>query len=664
MVELIAFVMNNTLVRIAFIVLLFGLGSVSTVTGQTQILTSPDGRIEIHLSIDNRISWSLSLDNLVVIENANISMTMNNERRLGLSPKLKSTKTLSKEALIEPQIPHKDAKIISKFNELNLQFKGNFALIFRAYNDGVAYRFVDHSKKTTEVFSEELGLDFPEGSKSYFPQEASMYSHNERIYVHKALSEFKNGDFCSLPVLFESGSAKVLITEAALLDYPGMFLQFQDDHSLEGIHPQYVLKAVANENNSPDRNQILEQEAPYIAKVTGNRAYPWRVFMVANEDKTFVESNLLTELSEPTKIIDASWIKPGKVAWDWYNANNIYGVDFKAGINTDTYKYYIDFASENGIEYVILDEGWTKSTTEILEANSDLNLQELISYGKEKNVGIILWVLWKPLAENRDKILSLYSSWGAKGIKVDFMQRSDQTMVKSYEEIAETAAGYKLMVDYHGAFKPAGIEYVWPNLINYEGVKGNENNKWSSDISPEHNLTIPFIRMAAGPMDFTPGAMANAHLKNYAISFDRPMGLGTRCHQLAMYVVYEAPLQMLCDSPSRYKKEKESVDFITQIPTTWDETKVLEAAISDFVIVARRKGNTWYVGGMTDDTPRKFDIKLEFLELGDHQMEFFKDGMNASKYAEDYKREIIDVNRNSTIPIDMVSGGGWVAIIK
>lgn len=656
--------MKNKSIKISIIFLLFSLGFTPLLLGQTQKLNSPDGKIEMDLSLSDHISWSLSIEDKIIIENTVISLNMSDKRSLGVNPKLKASEIVSKEMSIKPQIPHKNSEILSKYNELTLEFKGNFALIFRAYNDGLAYRFIDHVKKSKEVLFEEMSINFPEGTQSYFPQEESMYSHNERIYMHKPLDEFKDGDFCSLPVLFESGDAKVLITEAALLDYPGMFLQFGAHQDLKAMHPKYVLKAVANENNAPDRNQILEEEAPYIAKVSGARAYPWRVFMVANEDKTLIESNLLTELSEPSKIKDVSWIKPGKVAWDWYNANNIYNVDFKAGLNTETYEYFIDFASENGIEYVILDEGWTKSTTEILESNPEIDLEELISYGKEKNVEIILWVLWKPLAENRDKILSLYSSWGAKGIKVDFMQRSDQAMVKSYEEIAETAAKYKLLVDYHGAFKPAGIEKVWPNLINYEGVKGNENNKWSRDINPEHNLTIPFIRMAAGPMDFTPGAMANAHSKNYAISFDRPMGMGTRCHQLAMYVVYEAPLQMLCESPSRYKQEKESVDFMTRVPTTWDETKVLEAEIADYVVVARRKAKTWYLGGMTDDTARDFDIKLDFLSPGPHQMELFKDGINAEMHAEDYKREIIDVDQNSIIPVSMVSEGGWVAIIK
>jgi alpha-glucosidase len=299
-----------------------------------------------------------------------------------------------------------------------------------------------------------------------------------------------------------------------------------------------------------------------------------------------------------------------------------------------------------------------------MESNPDLDVTGLIQYASSKNVGVILWVLWKPLHENMEDILSLYSSWGAAGVKVDFMQRNDQAMVRSYENIAETAAKYKLLVDYHGAFKPAGIERVWPNIINYEGVKGNEHNKWSADINPEHNVTIPFIRMAAGPMDFTPGAMVNKHSKNFMGSFFRPMSLGTRSHQLAMYVVYEAPLQMLCESPSRYRKEQESVDFITSIPTTWDETVVLEAAVSDYLVIARRKEDNWYVGAMTDDNPRDFEIRLDFLPEGEYELVLFRDGANAKNYAEDYKREVTRVSQNSSISISMVSGGGWVGRLR
>ena len=651
----------SSIKSIAFFIFLFVFNV--SLLAQIDPVTSPDKRISLQVSTEDQISWTVTLDNLTVIESATISMTMDKDRMLGMRPVIKKVKVTAREELFEPQIPHRDARIESKFNEMTLDFKGGYQLIFRVFNDGVAYRFRDTSKQTTAVYGEELSIKFPEGATTFFPQEESMYSHNERIYLHKPIAELGQGDFCSLPVLFENKTSKVLFTEASLHDYPGMFLRNTGKGILQGDFPKYVLKAVANEAQSPDRNQILEEEADYIAKVSGARDYPWRVFIIGNNDKVFLESNLVTQLSGRSKIEDASWIKPGKVAWDWYNANNIYGVDFEAGINTKTYKYYIDFAADNGIEYVILDEGWTKSTTEILEANPDIDIKGLIAYANDKGVEIILWVLWKPLDENTDEILELYASWGVKGIKVDFMQRSDQYMVRSYETIASKAAKLQLMVDYHGAFKPAGIERVWPNVINYEGVKGNENNKWSADISPEHNVTIPFIRMAAGPMDFTPGAMENAHAENYNISFTRPMALGTRCHQLAMYVVYEAPLQMLCESPTIYKREQESVDFMTSIPTTWDETKVLEAKVADYVLVARRNGENWYLGGMTDDTPRDFNIKLDFLKAGSYTMEIMKDGLNAEHHAQDYKREIVEVTKDSVIPIHMVSGGGWAAKI-
>jgi alpha-glucosidase len=359
-----------------------------------------------------------------------------------------------------------------------------------------------------------------------------------------------------------------------------MFVRGNGTTTMDAIFPKYILEAV-DSKKSPDRNQTITKEADYIAKVSGNRAYPWRVFIISDDDRTFVESNLTFQLSKPRVVKNTTWIRPGKVAWDWYNANNIYGVNFKSGLNTFTYKYYIDFAAAKRIEYVILDEGWTKSTTEILDFNPDIDVPELIRYGKENGVELILWVLWKPLDANLAQILETYKSWGVKGIKVDFMQRNDQYMVSSYERIAKECARLELIVNFHGAFKPSGLRRTYPNVLNYEGVMGSENNKWSKKITPKHNLTIPFIRMASGPMDYTPGVMNNRQETNYAISWERPMSQGTRAHQVAMYVVYEAPLQMLCESPSRYYEEYETLDFIVQIPTTWDETIVLHGSIGD-----------------------------------------------------------------------------------
>nr|WP_315156144.1 glycoside hydrolase family 97 protein [uncultured Flavobacterium sp.] len=625
-------------------------------------LKSPDGRIEIKVINSNEISWSASLNGNLIIENAEAGMDFSANTDFGSNPKVKKHTIKSVSENIHAIIPHKDAQIKDEYTELSITYQGNYKLIFRAYNDGVAYQFIDEAKVKRNVISEKVSFTFPKGSRSLFPQEESMYSHNERLYLEKSLSDIASKDFCSLPVLFTTDKAKVLFTETALHDYPGLFLKGNGNTTLDAQFPKYVLEAVDKNGNS-DRVQTIAKEADYIAKASGERAYPWRVFMISDDDRTFIESNLTYQLAKPNVIKNTDWIKPGKVAWDWYNANNIFGVDFKAGVNTETYKYFIDFASKNKIEYVILDEGWTKSTTQILDFNPAMDVKELIRYGKEKGVGIILWVLWKPLDANLLQILETYKSWGAKGIKIDYMQRNDQYMVNSYEQIARECAKLELLVDFHGAFKPSGLERMYPNVLNYEGVRGNENNKWSDEITPEHTVTIPFIRMAAGPMDFTPGSMVNKEPKNFAISFERPMSLGTRAHQVAMYVVYEAPLQMMCESPSIYYKEQETVDFITQIPTVWDETKVLHGSVGNYIVVARKKADKWFIGGMTDADARELPIDLSFLGDGTFSMEVFADGINTGTFAEDYKKEVLEVNKNSKVTAKMASGGGWSAII-
>ncbi|MBJ2176466.1 glycoside hydrolase family 97 protein [Aureibaculum sp. A20] len=624
---------------------------------------SPDTRIKLTVTIADDISWTTSLDENVIIKNSKAGMVFSSQPDFGAKPKVKNHIIKSFSSIIYPTVPHKDAEIKDEYVELEIKFQKKYQLNFRVYNDGVAYQFTDNKKRERNILSEQITLNFPEGSKSFFPKEESMYSHNERSYLDKSLTDIAADEFCSLPVVFATDNAKVLFTETALHDYPGMFVRGNGNTTMDAIFPKYVLEAVDSEE-SPDRNQTIKKKADFIAKTSGKRTYPWRVFMISDDDRTFIESNLTYQLSQPSVIKNTSWIKPGKVAWDWYNANNIYGVDFKSGLNTATYKYYIDFASANEIEYVILDEGWTKSTTEILDFNADIDVPELFKYAKDKHVDLILWVLWKPLDENLTEILETYKSWGAKGIKVDFMQRNDQYMVNSYEQIAKECARLELLVDFHGAFKPSGLRRKYPNVLNYEGVKGSENNKWSKDITPEHNVTIPFIRMAAGPMDYTPGVMNNRQEINFSISFDRPMSLGTRAHQVAMYTVYEAPLQMLCESPSRYYKEQETVDFILQIPTTWDETIVLQGKIGDYIALARRKGDQWYVGAMTDWTPRTLELDLSFLKEGKFTMEIYKDGINADRFAEDYTLQQLEVQKSSKVSVHMAAGGGWSAIIS
>ena len=639
-------------------------------------LNSPNQKINIQINIVDQLSMSVFFKEKKIIEKTPISINLSDGRTFGLFPKLKKSKKKKVNDITQITIPNKDKVVYDKYNELILSFSKDYQVIFRAYNEGFAYRFIDFDKKPKKIIGEKMDLSLPEKSTTYFPWENSMYSNNERLYNNTDVSKLKKGDFCSLPVIFETNGVKLLFTETAVLDYPIMYLEKKAKNTFAAKIPKYVLEAIPNYNWQPDRNQIITREADYIAKISGGKTFPWRLFIISDEDATFVESNLVAQLSGKSKIKDPSWIKPGKVAWDWWNANNITGVDFKSGINQHTYKYYIDFAADNGLEYVILDEGWTKSTTEIYESNPYINIEELIAYSKRKNVGIILWVLWKPLDEDTDGLLKLYSRWGAKGIKVDFMQRGDQYMVNSYERIASVAAKYKLLVDYHGAFKPSGIERVWPNLLTYEGVMGNEQVKWEVrhfpysntpfPIDPEHNLTIPFIRMAAGPMDFTPGAMNNINKpQNMKANFNKPMTLGTRAHQVAMYTVFESPIQMLCDSPSVYRKEQETVDFIKQIPTIWDQTKVLKAAITDYLVVVRKKNEKWYLGAMTDNTKRNFNVKLSFLNPNTrYKIQIFKDGKNTDKNAMDYKFETVELDSQATINIPLARGGGFSAIFE
>lgn len=623
-------------------------------------INSPDKNLKLKVHIGNEVGFSVFLNDKEIITNSTMTLEIAGYDTFGKSPRVKKNRIENENRVLHPVVALKRKSIKDNFQELTLDFRDNYSLVFRAYNDGVAYRFVSNINKEVLVNNESFTLNFAGDTETLFPKEDSMISHNERLFLPTKLDTLNTNTFCSLPILAKVNGVNVLFTETDLTDYPGMFLFGTEGNSLTAGFPHHVKEAKPAERGG-DRNQILTYD-DYLAKIKGRRNFPWRVMIITNDDKQLLESTLVYQLSASTKLQDTDWIKPGKVAWDWYNANNIYGVDFKSGINTQTYKYYIDFASKYGLEYIILDEGWSKSTTKIDEPNPDIDIKELVEYGNQKNVGVILWTLWGPLDHNFE-ILDRYESWGIKGIKVDFMQRSDQYMVDYLERLAAAAAKRHLLVDYHGTYKPSGLERMYPNVINFEGVKGNENNKWSHEITPEHTVTIPFTRMVTGPMDFTPGAMANAHLINHNISFDRPMALGTRCHQIAMYVVYESPLQMLCDSPSAYYKEPETTGFIAKIPSVWDETKVLDARVGDYVLIARKKDDVWYVGAMTDDTSRELTLDLSFLDSGQYEMEVMEDGINADRFAQDYVHEKLDVSSGDRQKIKLASGGGWAAII-
>lgn len=624
-------------------------------------LSSPNGRIQVKIQTGERITYDVLVNGKLILNSATLSIDIE-QTRLGVNAVLKSTRTNSIDREIQSAVPQKAAKIHEAYNELRLEMEGNYTIVFRAYDEGIAYRFeTSLPQREVKVFNEGATFNFNGDYSVYYPKEDSFFSHNEREFLYLTMKDIPATSIASLPAVVDTkNGVKIIVGESDVDDYPGLWLHGNSNNSLSATFPPFPLK----EEPKNDRDVRVTQTADYIATTNGTRTFPWRILGIAEKDADLITNQLVYLLAKPSQIQDTSWIKPGKVAWDWYNANNIYGVDFKSGINTKTYKYYIDFASKYGIEYVILDEGWYKLGN-VLEVVPEMNIEELVAYGRQKKVGIILWVVWKSLNEQLEPALTLYEKWGVKGLKVDFMQRDDQPVMNFYQKVCREAAKRKMLVDFHGAIRPATMTRTWPNLVSTEGVRGLEQTKWSKFANPEHNVTIPFTRMFLGPMDYTPGAMVNSGAeKNFLAIFERPMSLGTRAHQLAMYVVYESPLQMLADSPSRYLQEPEIMEFLGPMPTVWDETRVIDAKIGDFVVIARRHGTRWYVGAMTDWTARELEIDLSFLPAGSFQMTTYQDGPNVTRLGNDYQKATSVVTNASKLKVHLASGGGWAALIN
>jgi len=621
-------------------------------------LRSPDKKIEVRIRAGNRMQYDVLMNGKTLLQDSTMSIRID-QTTLGRDVKVKSAKERSADRMLDPPVRQKFARIREHYNELRLDTEDGLAVVFRAYNEGVAYRLETAlAKAQVKVYSEEAVFQFAADHTVFYPEEESFFSHNERSYLPRKMSAIAGATLGSMPAVVDAGGVKVAIAESDVEDYPGLWLRGTSGNALTAAFPPYPLKEALER----DRDFKVTQAADYIAVTKGTRTFPWRLMGIAEKDGDLITNPLVWLLAKPSQVPDTSWIKPGKVAWDWWNANNVYGVDFKSGVNTQTYKYYIDFAAKYGLEYIVLDEGWYKLGN-VLSVVPEINIEELMAYGKQKNVGIILWVVWKTLADQQQPALDQFAKWGAKGIKVDFMQRDDQLLINFYHDLARETAKRKMLLDFHGAVRPATMTRTWPNLISTEGVKGMEWSKWSADSNPAHNVALPFTRMFLGPMDYTPGAMLNATKAGFAQVFDRPMAMGTRCHQLAMYVVFESPLQMLADSPSNYLREPEAMEFLSAVPSVWDETRVLDAKIAEYVVVARRKGRDWYIGAMTNWTPRDLEIDLSFLGEGSFRMETYQDGVNANRMASDYKLVKSAVKKDAKMKLHLAEGGGWAARI-
>jgi alpha-glucosidase len=633
-------------------------------------LVSPNGKIEITVALSDKITWTITHEKETVLSASPMSLTLNKGEILGKNPTLLNSKKESIRSSFETPF-YKKKTVDDNYNQLLLNFKGDFSIEYRAFDEGVAYRFITKKKTAITVKSEEAVLNFDQDYATLMPYVRDLrnpkdpyISSFEAHYENKKISEFAKDTLAFLPFLVDlKNHKKAVFLEANLQDYPGMFVTNNNVNTgFEARFPKYPLQEMNGGFNY--LNKLISQRADYLVTTKGTRNFPWRIVVISEKDADLANNDMVQRLSEPSKTKDISWIKPGKVAWDWWNDWNIYNVNFQAGINTETYKYYIDFASKNKVDYIVLDEGWSVETN-IMEHNPKVDLKALIAYAKEKNVGIILWASWMALHENIDTVFKNYADMGIKGFKVDFIDRDDAKMVNSVYEIAQKATDHKLLLDFHGMYKPTGIQRTYPNILNFEGVKGLENNKWTpNDDVPAYDCSIPFIRMMAGPMDYTPGAMRNATKSEFKPSHSNPESQGTRCHQLALYTIFEAPLQMMADSPTAYMKEQESTDFISKIPTTFDETIALDGNVGNYVVMTRKKENNWYLGAITNWKDRDITIDFSFLEKGKiFEADLFTDGLNAEKAAVDYIREKITIDSTTKMTFHLASGGGLSAII-
>ena len=625
-------------------------------------LQSPDGNIQLCISLSDKIYFDVTCQQDTLLKHCNLQMDLSNQQ-LGNGPKLTGISRKSIDETINPVIAFKFSTIPNKYNLLLMKFKGDFSVEFRAFNDGVAYRFITNKKGTIDIFNEIFQANFPANYLLHMQQPGGFKTAYEEEYRHINSNEWKISDkMALLPLLIDTHKGyKILISESSLNDYPALFLKSNGQNGMCSVFP----KAPLEFGEDGDRSLKILKEADYIAQTNGTRSFPWRYFVISKDDKQLIENTMTCKLADKNVLEDTSWIKPGLASWEWWNGATPYGqdVNFVSGFNMNTYKYFIDFASKYGIDYIVMDEGWAKSTRDPYTPNPTVDVHEIIRYGKEKNVGIVLWLTWLTVEKNFD-LFETFEKWGVKGLKIDFMDRSDQWMVNYYERVAKEAAKHHLFVDFHGSFKPAGLEYKYPNVLSYEGVRGMEQ---MGGCRPDNSVYMPFMRNAVGPMDYTPGAMLSMQPEIYHSSRPNSASIGTRAYQMALFVIFESGIQMMADNPTLYYQNDDCTQFISQVPQTWDETIALEAKAGEYAIVAKRKGDKWFIGGMTNNQQkeRTFELDFSFLESGkDYQMTSFEDGINAYRQAMDYRKTKHSLKKGDKITIRLTRNGGFAAVIE
>lgn len=655
---------NNKKLCFAILSLLLLIGNVSLAAKEKKyVLSSPDGTLKVEISTGNELAYQVMHGNDTILSHSNIALVLEDGTIVGKTPRITGERRKKIKDNIESPF-YRFKEFVATGNELDLKLKGGFGIIFRAYNEGVAYRFYTTQSSDIIIKDEQAEFNFNKDYMAYLPYTTNdkkpMAMAFQNVYDITPLSKAQP-KLAFLPVTVDCGSVKLTLLESDLEAYPGMFVQSQQGkYGLKGVFAPYPAKT----DFYPWRKQeYVAETTDFISRSCGSRSYPWRVLAITEKDTDMPVNNLVYALASPNRIGDTSWIKTGKVAWDWWNDWNLKGVPFKAGINMDTYKYYIDFASRNGLEFIVLDEGWyAPKSGDMLTVIPELDLPELIAYGKSKGVEIVLWTVFNVLDSQLEAACKKYADMGIKGFKVDFLDRDDQTAVEMVYRIAEMTSRYKLTLDLHGIYKPTGINRTYPHIINFESVFGMEEVKWT-DIKnnmPLYDVTFPYIRMMAGPVDYTPGAMRNATKADWRAMYYTPASMGTRCHQLAAYIVHDSPFTMLCDAPTNYLNEQECVDFMASLPVEVDSTFIASGELGKYIVTVRKKDVNWYIGGMTNWDERDVQLDFSFLPEGmSYTAVLFKDGVNANKQAEDYRKETIRIDKDSRLTLHLASGGGF-----
>jgi alpha-glucosidase len=633
-----------------------------SVFAQKYELSSPNGKLKTEIEIKNGISANLIKEGNSAISIQNISMATGNEKELFSDFKVQKANRKLVNETVTPEIKEKAAVLTNSYNELEIRFKTGNAITFRLFDEGLAYRFSTSSKDSLIILIENLNINLEASDSVRFQASKSFNSSYETPYEHRIISGIEKDELCHLPLLVEKQNGLfVMITEADLYNYPGLWLKGTGKAAFAATNPPYPKKQ-SYTGSIYGHGQIAEAEN-FIAKVNGTRTFPWRIFAVASNETELIANNMVYLLATPNALKDVSWIKPGVVMFDWWAKNNVFGVDFKAGVNTETAKYFIDYCAKMGFRYFLFDDGWC-AKEDLLQEVDGLDIAEVTAYAKTKGVDVMLWVIWHSLQRQWDEAFDLFEEWGIKGIKMDFMNRDDQKMVEFYETVAKKAAEKKMVVNYHGAYKPCGLRRKYPNVLTREALIEFEYNGWTNEANPVHHNLLPYIRGFAGPMDYIPATMRNSTKDNFRPVGDYPMGIGTRAHAIALFVILNSPMTMLPDAPSDYKREQECTDFIAKIPVEWDETKLLQGKIEKYTVMARRSGSEWFVGAITNYDPRSLELKTDFLKPGKYKLEAIQDGINAGTRAEDYKRIEMEFIAGEILKLNLAAGGGWVARIS